>query len=524
MAEHLQKGLFFDGIGKHFGGTYALRDVSLAVGRGEIVALLGENGAGKSTLIKILGGIHQPDAGRVLIDGAPYQHRPAGFGERQQVAFIHQDLGLIEWMTVAENMALALGFSRRRGLIRWPEVERFAAEALRRVDCDFDPTTRVEDLTRTEKSLVAIARALAVDSEFLVLDEPTASLPADEVERLFAALRPLRDRGVGMIYVSHRLDEIFRIADRVAVLRDGAMVGVRSIAHTTPEELVQKIVGRKTRVTLKSQDAPGAEILRLDGMSVGRVGPLSISLRRNEIVGLVGLRGAGHEAISRALFGLTPHGGRVTLLGKTPDLSSPQTALASGIGLVARDRTEESVAMTLTIRENTFLNPAGVGRGLLDPLAPGTEAARAAAIGADLGLSPNDPALAIEALSGGNQQKVVIGRWLAMRRGLLLCEDPTAGVDVGAKAEIYALLNRALADGIGILVVSTDFEEIATICHRAIVFSQGAIVDELGGSRLTTETLIQVGLGRQHPRETGTAECNRLRAARWSRRAPNWRV
>ena len=467
----LQTGLFFDSIDKHFGGTYALRDVSLTVGRGEIVALLGENGAGKSTLIKVLGGIHTADAGRVLIDGAPYQHKPAGFGERQKVAFIHQDLGLIEWMTVAENIGLALGFSRRNGLIRWSDVERFAVEALRKVDAEFDPTTRVEDLTRTEKSLVAIARALAVDSEFLVLDEPTASLPADEVERLFAAIRPLREKGVGMIYVSHRLDEIFQIADRVAVLRDGAMVGVRSIAHTTPEELVQKIVGRKTRETVKATDAIGAAVLSLRDFQVSGMQTLALDLQKNEVLGLVGLRGAGHEAISRALFGLVPFEGKVTLDGATPDLSTPQKALHAGVGLVAKDRTEESVAMSLSIRENTFLNPDGIGRKLLSMLSPRTEAEQAAIIGAELGLSPNDPSLAIEALSGGNQQKVVIGRWLATKRKLLICEDPTAGVDVGAKSEIYALLNRALGEGVAILIMSTDFEEIATICHRAIVFS-----------------------------------------------------
>ncbi len=489
--QNLQTGLLFDGIDKHFGGTYALRDVSLTVGRGEILALLGENGAGKSTLIKVLGGIHKPDAGRVMIDGDVYTHRPAGFGERQKVAFIHQDLGLIEWMTVAENIALALGYARKGGLIKWGEVETFAAEALQKVDCAFDPTTRVEDLTRTEKSLVAIARALAVDSEFLVLDEPTASLPADEVERLFEAIRPLRAQGVGMIYVSHRLDEIFRIADRVAVLRDGMLVGVRDIDHTTPEELVQKIVGRKTRETVKLAADPGAEVLRLESFKVAEVGPMDISLRKNEIVGLVGLRGAGHEAISRALFGLKPYEGSVTLEGQTPDLSTPVHALSSGVGLVAKDRTEESVAMSLTIRENTFLNPEGVGRRLLNLLSPRVEAEQATVIGAELGLSPNDPSLAIEALSGGNQQKVVIGRWLATGRRLLLCEDPTAGVDVGAKAEIYALLNRALADGVGIMVISTDFEEITAICHRAIVFSQGEIVDELSGTRLTTENLIQ---------------------------------
>jgi len=503
--QNLQTGLLFDGIDKHFGGTYALKDVSLTVGRGEILALLGENGAGKSTLIKVLGGIHKPDAGRVVIDGVEYTHRPAGFGERQKVAFIHQDLGLIEWMTVAENIALALGFSLKGGLIRWGEVEQFAAEALKKVDCNFEPTTRVEDLTRTEKSLVAIARALAVDSEFLVLDEPTASLPADEVERLFAAIRPLREQGVGMIYVSHRLDEIFRIADRVAVLRDGMLVGVRDIEHTTPEELVQKIVGRKTRETVKLAAAPGDEVLRLDRFTVGEVGPMDIQLRKNEIVGLVGLRGAGHEAISRALFGLKPFEGAVTLEGKTPDLSSPVAAMASGVGLVAKDRTEESVAMSLTIRENTFLNPDGIGRKLLNMLSPRTEAEQAAVIGAELGLSPNDPSLAIEALSGGNQQKVVIGRWLATGRRLLLCEDPTAGVDVGAKAEIYALLNRALADGVGILVISTDFEEITAICHRAIVFSQGEIVDELSGTRLATENLIQAAsAGNMKPEEDGT--------------------
>ena len=487
----LQTGLFFDCIDKHFGGTYALKDVSLTVGRGEIVALLGENGAGKSTLIKVLGGIHTADAGRVLIDGVPYQHKPAGFGERQKVAFIHQDLGLIEWMTVAENIGLALGFSRKNGLIRWGDVDRFAVDALKKVDCDFDPTTRVEDLSRTEKSLVAIARALAVDSEFLVLDEPTASLPADEVERLFAALRPLRERGVGMIYVSHRLDEIFQLADRVAVLRDGAMVGVRSIDHTTPEELVQKIVGRKTRETVKAQGEVGAPVLSLRNFEVPGMERLEFDLQKNEVLGLVGLRGAGHEAISRALLGLMPFTGEVTLDGTKPDLSSPQAALHAGVGLVAKDRTEESVAMSLSIRENTFLNPESVGRKLLSILSPKVEAEQAAIIGAELGLSPNDPSLAIEALSGGNQQKVVIGRWLATKRKLLICEDPTAGVDVGAKSEIYALLNRALADGVAILIMSTDFEEIATICHRAIVFSQGAIVDELSGTRLTTENLIQ---------------------------------
>ena len=473
--------------------------MTLHVDRGEIVALLGENGAGKSTLIKILGGIHAADGGKVLIDGVPYAHTPGRVDARQAVAFIHQDLGLIDWMTVAENMALAQGFSRHLGLINWRAAEDVAAEALARVDCTFDPTTRVGDLTRTEKSLVAIARALAVDCDFLVLDEPTASLPADEVERLFEALRPLREKGVGMIYVSHRLDEVFRIADRAAVLRDGAMVGVREVSHTDPEELVSLIVGRKTRDIQRPSLDDGDLALDVKDLVAGGAGPVDFAVRRSELVGLVGLRGAGHESISRALFGAEPHQGTVLLDGTPPDLTSPRTAMASGIGLVARDRIVESIAPSLSIRENAFLNPAAAGRGLLTLRSPHREDAEAHALGESLGLSPNDPTLAIEALSGGNQQKVVVGRWLATDRRLLIAEDPTAGVDVGAKAEIYALLFEALASGMAVMVVSTDFEEVASICHRALVFSRGKIVADLSGVRLSTESLIQAASAGETP-------------------------
>lgn len=483
-------GLFFDRIVKSFGGTQALKGVSLTVGRGEIVALLGENGAGKSTLIKVLGGIHRPGEGGVRIDGAPYAHE-AGKAGGQKVAFIHQDLGLIEWMSVAENIALALGYVRRGLRIDWAATEAAADAALRLVEAEFPATARVSSLTRTQKSLVAIARALAASSDFLVLDEPTASLPADEVERLFAALRPLKARGVGMIYVSHRLDEIFRIADRVAVLRDGQMVGMRPVSHTTPEELVSLIVGRKAREIARPAVLEGPAILTVESLATPAVGPVSFDIRRGELLGLAGLRGAGHEDIGRALFGVIPHAGRVSLDGHAPDLRSAQTAMRSRIGLVARDRIGESVAPGLAIRENAFLNPSATGRRMLSVMSTRREEDMAHAIGRRVGLSPNDPTLAIEALSGGNQQKVVVGRWLDSGRRLLITEDPTAGVDVGAKAEIYHLLYEALANGMGVLVVSTDFEEIAAICHRAIVFSRGLPVAELSGVELSTESLIQ---------------------------------
>lgn len=484
-------GLFFDSIVKTFGGTHALSNVSLRVERGEIVALLGENGAGKSTLIKTLGGIHTPDSGQVYVDGTPYNHVAGKVSQKQAVAFIHQDLGLIEWMSVAENIALAVGYARKGGRIDWPATEARARTALAHVEADFEPTARVASLSRTEKSLVAIARALAVECDFLVLDEPTASLPADEVERLFKALRPLRDKGVGMIYVSHRLDEIFQIADRVAVLRDGKMVGMRDIAHTNSEDLVGLIVGRKAREISRPDAESGSEVLSVANLNTRNVNDVSFNVQRGELVGLVGLRGAGHEDVGRALYGLAPHEGTVLLDGAAPDLSSARAAMQSGIGFVAGDRVVESIAPALTIRENTFLNPEATKRGLFSVLGSRKENAMAHELGTRVGLAPNDPTLAIEALSGGNQQKVVVGRWLDTNRRFLIAEDPTAGVDVGAKAEIYHLLYEALASGMGVLVVSTDFEEIANICHRAIVFSRGQTVAELSGVGLSTQSLIQ---------------------------------
>jgi ribose transport system ATP-binding protein len=486
-----EKLVEFQNITKIFGGTKALSDVSLDLFSGEILALLGENGAGKSTLIKALAGIHRPDGGQILFKGAPYAHRPPKPNERQSVAFIHQDLGLIEWMTVAENVGLAQGFSLRSKLIDWKATEARGKAALELVGCHFDATKRVQDLSRTEKSLVAIARALAVEADVLVLDEPTASLPADEVERLFAALRPLKERGVGMIYVSHRLDEVFRIADRVAVLRDGRLVGQKPVKETSPRELVEMIVGRPASdLFVKANTKIEGERLSVRNMVCHGAGPVSFSLRQGELLGLVGLRGAGQELIGRALFGSEPFSGTVLLNGAAPDLSSTISAMKSGIGLIARDRTEESAALSLSVRENMFLNPGASGRTLFSRMSPRREAALTREAGNDVGLRPNDPFIPIEALSGGNQQKVIVGRWLLTGRKLLIAEDPTAGVDVGAKAEIYRLIAKALEAGLAVIVVSTDFEEVAHICHRALVFSRGRIVQELSGAQLTTAALI----------------------------------
>jgi len=475
-------------VSKQFGGTQALSDVGMRLNAGEILALLGENGAGKSTLIKILAGVHTLDRGSVTFRGAEV----TGSLRRLPIAFIHQDLGLIDWMTVAENICLTLGFPRRRGLIDWTAARRRAAAALEALGADIDPDIRIQSLSRTEKSLVAIARALAAEAEILVLDEPTASLPADEVARLFAALRRLRARGVAMIYVSHRLDEVFEIADRMVVLRDGRVAGERLVAETTPDEAILLIVGREpSQVFRRPMERRGSPRLVFESLFVDAVGPVDCEIHAGEIVGCVGLRGAGQECIGRALFGVMPTtGGRILLDGATMAATSPREAMNRGVDLVCADRVGESIMPNLTVRENLFLNPVAAGLSLFSVLAPRRENRAALQLGQKVGLRPNDPTLPIELLSGGNQQKVVVGRWLHLGARVYVFEDPTAGVDVGAKAEIYRLFDVALQAGAAILIVSTDFEEVAKVCHRALVFDRGRVVAELAAADLSVENLL----------------------------------
>jgi ribose transport system ATP-binding protein len=476
------------GVFKRFGGTEALADVGMSLKAGEILALLGENGAGKSTLIKILAGVYSLDAGAVSFRGLDVTHAL----RRLPIAFIHQDLGLIDWMTVAENICMTLGFPRRLGMIDQDAARRRAALALDALGADIDPEARIQNLSRTEKSLVAIARALAAEPDILVLDEPTASLPADEVARLFSALRRLRARGVAMIYVSHRLDEVFEIADRMIVLRDGRVAGEREVAKTTPDETILLIVGREpSQVFRRPPDRHGSPRLSLQSVMVEAVGPIECEIHSGEIVGLVGLRGAGQESIGRALFGVSPmSSGRVLLDGRDVAVSSPREAMARGINLVCADRVGESIMPNLSVRENLFLNPVAAGLSLFSFLSPGRENRAAKDRGAQVGLRPNDPTLPIELLSGGNQQKVVVGRWLHLKAKIYIFEDPTAGVDVGAKAEIYRLFDVALQGGAAIVIVSTDFEEVAKVCHRALIFNRGRVVAELAADDLSVENLL----------------------------------
>lgn len=477
------------GMKKAFGGTLAVDNVDLDLHKGEILALLGQNGAGKSTVIKMLAGVYEPDAGDMFVDGAPFTPR----ANDHKIAFIHQDLGLFEWMTVAENISLAQGYTRRGGLVDWKKIESEARRSLSLIAHDIDPRLRISDLTRTEKSLVAIARALGVHARVLVLDEPTASLPQGEVELLFRVLRSLKDQGVSMIYVSHRLDEIFAISDSLVVLRDGKLVDSRQTADATPEGLISAIIGRPPESVFVRPPRPEPDtVFVCKDLVTGDVGPLSFSVSRGEIVALAGLRGAGQEEVGRALIGVEPMTtGDVSLAQEPLDSATPATAIDCGLGFVAADRVAESIGHGMSVRENMFLNPHASGRGLFSWRKPSNEIDETTALGTKVDLSPNDPSATIETLSGGNQQKVVIARWMRIGSDVLILEDPTAGVDVGAKAEIYRLLAEALADGQAIIMVSTDFEEVAAICHRALVFRGGNIVGELSTDALSVEAIVR---------------------------------
>lgn len=477
------------GMTKAFGGTLAVSDVDLDLNRGEILALLGQNGAGKSTVIKMLAGVYHPDAGSMTLDGAPYDPHV----DRHGIAFIHQDLGLFEWMTVGENIAIAQGYTRRRGLIDWKHMERTARESLSLIAHDIDPRLRVSDLTRTEKSLVAIARALGMNARVLVLDEPTASLPQDEVAILFRVLRSLKANGVSMIYVSHRLDEIFAISDCLVVLRDGRVVDARRTADATPEGLIGAIIGRPPESVFVRPAPPGHDpVLVCTGLVSGDVGPLTFHVNRGEMIALVGLRGAGQETVGRALIGVEPtDDGSVTLGKESLGCESPAAVIDSGLGFVAADRVADSVAHGMSVRENMFINPHASGRSLFAWRSAASEIEETAALGRTVGLSPNAPEAPIETLSGGNQQKVVLARWMRIGPEVLVLEDPTAGVDVGAKAEIYRLLAASLARGQAIILISTDFEEVASICHRALVFRGGRIVSELTAAELSIEAITR---------------------------------
>ena len=491
-----------EGLVKQFPGTLALDHVDLTVRHGEIHALLGENGAGKSTLIRQVCGASQPTAGKILIEGAevalPSPHAAAARG----IAVVHQHFNLVPQISVAENLFLTDGLPRRAGIfIDWSETFRRARTLLARVGLDLDPRREVSQLRPDEAAMVAIAKAIGADAKLIILDEPTAALLPAEVAVLFGHMRRLAAEGHAFLYVSHKLGEVFEIADRVTVLRDGRNAGHWTREQLSRRSIIEAIVGSQKTFTEDAVDAPvkpGEVLLSAAGARGGRVADMSFELRAHEILGIAGLPGGGAEEALDLLYGRYPMtGGRLIIGGVEVKLKSPRDAKAAGLALVPKDRHAESLLPGASVRENISL--PNLNRFITDPvlrlIRRAKERTEAEAIGRRLSVKMAGVEAPIQSLSGGNQQKAILGRWLASGARIFMLNSPTAAVDIGAKAEIYALIREIAANGAGVLFTSTEVEEFPRVCHRVLVFRDGRIAGELLGKEATEANILNLAAG-----------------------------
>ena len=491
MATDAQPAIAIRGVTKRFLSTLALDGVNLTIGRGEIHALVGENGAGKSTLIKILAGIFPSDEGEIIVDG----RRLDPYLEPVPIAFVHQDLGLVDELSIGENVALVTGFPRRGGLISWKEVWRQTERIYASMAIDPpDPRAPVGSLSAAGKAILGIVRALSREARIVVLDEPTAALPGPDALHLFEVLRRLRASGTSILYVSHRLNELFGLVDRVTVLRDGRHVSSSPIEGLTTEAIIRDMLGRDLQIhhVAATGERDATPLLTVENLCAGNQGPLSFTVGKGEIVGLVGLRGAGHEIIGRAIFGAHPHSaGTIRLAADVIPADLPISArISKGIALLAGNRLSESTLGAMSVRENLFPNIQAVSGALFRPIDAKSELEAVRDTLERFDVRPRSAAALIDWLSGGNQQKIFVGRWLATGAKLFIMEEPTAGVDIGAKGIIHSTLRNIADDGAAVLVISSDFEEVAALCDRALVMGRGKITSELTGSTLTLEGLL----------------------------------
>ena len=496
--------LEFDRVTRSFSGVQALRDVSFAIRHGEVHALVGENGAGKSTLIKIVAGALAPDRGVVRFHGRPADfHRPSQ-SQAAGISVIHQELNLLPLMSVAEN--LYLGREPRRGpFVDWSTLRARARDALARVGLGLDPRVRVERLSIAEKQLVEIAKALTFDAQVILMDEPSATLTDQELARLFDIIRGLKAHGVTILYISHRLEEIFEIADRVTVLRDGEHIATRPVADLDRRELIRMMVGRELEDEFPERHAAiGPELLQVVGLTAGdRVRDASFVLHRGEVLGLAGLVGAGRTELARAIFGADPiDAGFIVLDGQYVRIRSCAEAIRLGLALLTEDRKEQGLHLDLGIHQNISLVNLGelVRLGLLRL---GEERRVAGRYVGELDIRTPSVTQHVRNLSGGNQQKVVLAKWLFSDARVLLFDEPTRGIDVGAKYEIYLLVNRLAERGMGVLLISSELPELIGLCDRILVMAQGRIVGEVCGEDMTQERVMELAT---HAGNRGRAE------------------
>ncbi|WP_405838079.1 sugar ABC transporter ATP-binding protein [Streptomyces platensis] len=490
-----------EGVTKSFPGVRALDGVDLTLCAGEVHVLLGENGAGKSTLIKMLSGAHRPDEGRLLVDGDEVTVRSAQDAERLGIATIYQEFNLVPGLTVAENIFLGRQPRTRLGLVDKQTMRTRAAELLRRVRLDVSPNTPVAELGIARLQMVEIAKALSLDARVLIMDEPTAVLTSEEVETLFEIVRELRDAGVGIIFITHHLEEIGALGDRVTVLRDGRSVA-EVPASTDEDELIRLMVGRDIaeQYPRRRPDEPGAPLLRVRGLTRNgtTAGPVfegvDFEVRAGEVVGLAGLVGAGRTEVVRAIFGVDRYdAGTVEIDGKELARGDVRAAMRAGLGLVPEDRKGQGLVLDASLQDNLTL--ARLDRdtrgGLVDRGAQRREAATAAE---RLKVRMSGLGQSARTLSGGNQQKIVIGKWLLTDTRLLILDEPTRGIDVGAKVEIYQLINELTAAGRAVLMISSDLPEVLGMSDRVLVMSQGRLAGELSAEEATQDAVMELAL------------------------------
>ena len=480
------------GITKSFAGIPVLKDVSFDVRAGEVHALLGENGAGKSTLIKIMAGVHKPDSGTIRVNGAPASFSSPRDASRLGVATVYQELLLFPELSVAENVFL--GHAPRRGWrgLDWRTMRRRARELLDSLDShDLDVGAKVGSLSVANRQRVEIAKALAQDAKVLIMDEPTAALAEADVQRLMSVVKRLRQRGVAIVYVSHRMPEIFELADRVTVIRDGAYVGTRAIGEVDEATLVNMMVGRPLdRMFPQSHAALGDTVLELRKVSYrNEIEDISLTLRAGEILGVAGLVGSGRTEVALTIFGITPAtSGEILLHGKPVTIGSPRAARDMGIACVPEDRGLQGLVRPMTVRENVSLAVLDrVANGILIPFRD--EARRAASAIKRFGIRGRGPEQSVRELSGGNQQKVVLAKWLETEPKILILDEPTRGIDVGAKAEIYALMSALAREGLAILMISSELPEVLGMSDRVMVMSGGRVITTFSRAEATPDAV-----------------------------------